>query len=105
MDQYSLIDLAFSYICNNLLNEVIFIVGFLISLSMETSTGTVAALAPIGIGIAEQTGLPMALSMATVIGGAMFGDNLSMISDTTIAAVRTQKTKRSDKFKTNFLIV
>lgn len=67
--------------------------------------GTVAALAPIGIGIAEQTGLPMALAMATVIGGAMFGDNLSMISDTTIAAVRTQQTKMSDKFKVNFFII
>lgn len=67
--------------------------------------GTVAALAPIGIGIAEQTGLPMALAMATVISGAMFGDNLSMISDTTIAAVRTQQTKMSDKFKVNFFII
>lgn len=67
--------------------------------------GTVAALAPIGIGFAEELGVPMALAMATVMGGAMFGDNLSMISDTTIAAVRTQHTKMSDKFKTNFFIV
>src|SRR5690606_35052572 len=50
-------------------------------------------------------GISMALAMGTVMGGAMFGDNLSMISDTTIAAVRTQKTKMNDKFKTNFFIV
>ena len=67
--------------------------------------GTVAALAPVGVGISESTDISIALSIATVVGGAMFGDNLSMISDTTIAAVRTQKTKMGDKFKVNFFIV
>lgn len=99
------VKMGLSLIPSNLLMVGLFIVGCFISLSMGTSMGTVAALAPIGIGIAEQTGIPLSLSMGTVIGGAMFGDNLSMISDTTIAAVRTQGTKMSDKFKTNFLIV
>ncbi|MFP3443257.1 Na+/H+ antiporter NhaC family protein, partial [Pantoea sp. SIMBA_133] len=67
--------------------------------------GTIVALAPIGIGIAEQTGVAPALALSAVIGGAMFGDNLSMISDTTIAAVRTQNTQMKDKFKVNFFIV
>ncbi|WP_077617020.1 Na+/H+ antiporter NhaC family protein [Bacillus sinesaloumensis] len=101
----STVNLGLTFIPSNLLMVGLFIVGCFISISMGTSMGTVAALAPIGIGIAEQTGIPMALAMATVIGGAMFGDNLSMISDTTIAAARTQQTKMSDKFKTNFLIV
>ncbi|GIO23071.1 Na+/H+ antiporter NhaC family protein [Oceanobacillus sp. J11TS1] len=101
----SSVNMGLSYIPSNLLMVGLFIVGCFISISMGTSMGTVAALAPIGIGIAEQTGIPMALAMGTVISGAMFGDNLSMISDTTIAAVRTQQTKMSDKFKTNFFIV
>ncbi|MCC3359219.1 Na+/H+ antiporter NhaC family protein [Bacillus sp. REN16] len=101
----STVNLGLTFIPSNLLMVGLFIVGCFISISMGTSMGTVAALAPIGIGIAEQTGIPLALAMGTVIGGAMFGDNLSMISDTTIAAVRTQQTKMSDKFKTNFLIV
>ncbi|WP_373893783.1 Na+/H+ antiporter NhaC family protein [Virgibacillus sp. CBA3643] len=101
----STVNMGLSLIPSNLLMVGLFIVACFISISMGTSMGTVAALAPIGIGIAEQTGIPLALAMATVIGGAMFGDNLSMISDTTIAAVRTQKTKMSDKFKTNFFIV
>lgn len=99
------VNMGLTFIPPNLLMVGLFIVGCFISISMGTSMGTVAALAPIGIGIAEQTGIPVALAMATVIGGAMFGDNLSMISDTTIAAVRTQQTKMNDKFKTNILIV
>ncbi len=101
----STVNMGLSFIPTNFLMVGLFIVGCFISISMGTSMGTVAALAPIGIGIAEQTGISMALAMGTVMGGAMFGDNLSMISDTTIAAVRTQKTKMNDKFKTNFFIV
>ena len=62
-------------------------------------------LAPIAVGISGQTDISIALAMATVVGGAMFGDNLSFISDTTIATVRSQGTEMKDKFKTNFLIV
>ncbi|GHH99502.1 Na+/H+ antiporter NhaC family protein [Neobacillus kokaensis] len=101
----STVNLGLSLLPENLLMVGLFIIGCFISTSMGTSMGTVVALAPIGIGIAEQTGIPMALAMATVIGGAMFGDNLSMISDTTIAAVRTQNTNMKDKFKANFFIV
>ncbi|MCJ7841054.1 Na+/H+ antiporter NhaC family protein [Lederbergia sp. NSJ-179] len=101
----STVNMGLSFIPGNLLMVGLFAVGCFISISMGTSMGTVAALTPIGMGIAEQTGISMALAMGTVIGGAMFGDNLSMISDTTIAAVRTQKTKMNDKFKTNFFII
>lgn len=101
----STVNLALSFIPQNLLMVGIFIIACFISLSMGTSMGTIVALAPIGVGISEQSDISLALSMAVVIGGAMFGDNLSFISDTTIAAVRTQGTKMKDKFKMNFLIV
>ncbi len=83
----------------------VFMVGCIISFAMGTSMGTVTALAPIGLGIADQTGINVALILGTVVGGAMFGDNLSFISDTTIAATKTQGVKLIDKFKMNILIV
>ena len=67
--------------------------------------GTIAALAPIAVGISEKTGFAMAICIGAVVCGAMFGDNLSMISDTTIAAVKTQGCEMKDKFKANFFIV
>ena len=67
--------------------------------------GTIAALAPIAIGISQKTNFPIAVCIGAVVSGAMFGDNLSMISDTTIAAVRTQGCNMRDKFRKNFLIV
>ena len=79
--------------------------GLFISVSMGTSMGTIAALAPIAVGISEGAGFPMAVCIAAVVCGSMFGDNLSMISDTTIAAVKTQGCEMKDKFKANFLIV
>ena len=101
----STVNLGLDFIPPSLLLVGLFIIGCFISLSMGTSMGTVVALAPIGVGIAESTDISMALAMATVVGGAMFGDNLSIISDTTIAAVRTQGTNMRDKFKVNFFIV
>ena len=101
----STVNLALSVVPPNFMLVGLFIIACFISLSMGTSVGTIVALAPIGVGISEQTDIVLALSMATVIGGAMFGDNLSFISDTTIAAVRTQHTKMKDKFKVNFFIV
>ena len=83
----------------------IFLIGCFVSVSMGTSVGTIAALAPIAVGISEATGFSMALCLGAVVSGAMFGDNLSMISDTTIAAVRHQGCEMSDKFKMNFKIV
>lgn len=83
----------------------LFVIGCFISVSMGTSMGTIAALAPIAVGISEKTGFSMAICIGAVMCGAMFGDNLSMISDTTIAAVKTQGCEMKDKFKENFLIV
>lgn len=83
----------------------LFLIGCFISISMGTSVGTIAALAPIAVEISNKTGFAMPLCIASVVGGAMFGDNLSMISDTTIAAVKTQGCQMRDKFKTNFFIV
>lgn len=101
----STVNLGLSLIPQNLIIVGLFIICMFVSISMGTSVGTVAAIAPVGFGFTQATDVPAALAMATVVGGAMFGDNLSMISDTTIAAVRTQKTKMSDKFKVNFKIV
>lgn len=82
----------------------VFIIGCFISTSMGTSVGTIVALAPIAIGISEKTGISMALCIGAAVCGAMFGDNLSMISDTTIAATRTQGCAMKDKFRENFKI-
>ncbi|MEE0741381.1 MAG: Na+/H+ antiporter NhaC family protein [Emergencia sp.] len=83
----------------------LFVIGCFISISMGTSVGTITALAPIAVGIADKTGFALPICVGAVVSGAMFGDNLSMISDTTIAAVRTQGCEMKDKFKKNFFIV
>ena len=101
----STVNLGLTYLPGSLLLSGIFIICCFVSLSMGTSMGTVVAIAPIAIGIADQTEIGLALALATVIGGAMFGDNLSFISDTTIVATRTQGVKMIDKFKVNFWIV
>lgn len=82
----------------------IFVISGLIGLATGTSVGTVVAVTPIGLGLAEAGGLDPYLVVAAVISGSMFGDNLSMISDTTIAATRTQGVEMKDKFKANFMI-
>lgn len=82
----------------------LFLIGAFISTAMGTSMGTVAAIAPIAVGVGEQTDIPLALLLGVVMSGAMFGDNLSMISDTTIAATRTQGCDMKDKFRENFKI-
>lgn len=94
-----------SIIPSNFMIVGVFIVGCFISLSMGTSMGTIAALSPIAMSISEKTGLSLSLCIGAVVCGAMFGDNLSIISDTTIAAVRTQNCEMKDKFKQNFFIV
>lgn len=101
----STVNLGLSFIPAHFMVVGLFIIGCFISLSMGTSVGTVTALAPIALGVAEQTGFPVAICVGATVCGAMFGDNLSIISDTTIAAVRTQGCEMRDKFKQNFLIV
>ena len=82
----------------------VFVVSCLISTAIGTSCGTIAAVTPIALGFAGSLGLSSALLTGAVIGGAMFGDNLSMISDTTIAATRTQGVAMKDKFWVNLLV-
>ena len=83
----------------------LFVIGCFISTAMGTSVGPIAALAPIAVGISEKTGITGALCLGAVVSGAMFGDNLSMISDTTIAATRTQGCEMKDKFRENIKLV
>ncbi len=82
----------------------LFVITAFVATSMGTSMGTIAAIAPIAVGVAEATDLSLLLTIGTVVGGAMFGDNLSIISDTTIAATRTQGCEMRDKFRLNFKI-
>ena len=83
----------------------LFLTACFVSLAIGTSVGTVVALVPIASGIAEETGMSQAMMTALVVGGSFFGDNLSFISDTTIAATRAVGCAMSDKFKANFRIV
>ena len=83
----------------------LFVAACFISLSIGTSVGTIVALTPIAAGIASQTGASAAMLTAIVVGGSFFGDNLSFISDTTIAATQTQNCKLSDKFRVNLFLV
>ena len=99
------VNLTLSVLPGNVLAAGIFLAACVISVSVGTSVGTIVARAPVAAGIAAKTGLNPALVIAATVGGAMFGDNLSFISDTTIVATRTQGCKMSDKFKTNFKIV
>ena len=89
----------------NMILPGLFLIGCILSFSMGTSMGTVAALMPIGIDIASKTGVSVALVSGIVVGGAMFGDNLSFISDTTIAATTTQGIGNKEKFKANIFMV
>ncbi len=98
------INFALSYISPSLLIAGLFMTACFISLSLGTSVGTVVALAPIASGINDSLPGTLAINLAAVVGGAMFGDNLSMISDTTIAATRTQNVEMRAKFKVNFWI-
>ena len=82
-----------------------FLVASFISLAVGTSCGTIAALTPIAAGLAGGLSISPAVLLGAIVGGAMFGDNLSMISDTTIAATRTQNIPMRDKFRQNILIV
>jgi Na+/H+ antiporter NhaC len=99
------VNMALELLPGNLLLAGFFLAACFISLSIGTSVGTIVALVPVIAGIAEKTDMNMAFMTAVVVGGAFFGDNLSFISDTTIAATRTQGCAIKDKFKVNFRIV
>ena len=99
------VNLTLQLLPSNLLLAGIFLAACFISLSVGTSVGTIVALVPVVAGIADKTGMDMPFMTAIVVGGAFFGDNLSFISDTTIAATRTQGCAMRDKFRSNFLIV
>ena len=101
----SIVNLGLTILPGNLILPGIFLIGCLLSFSMGTSMGTVAALMPIAVDIASKTGIGVVILAGAVVGGAMFGDNLSFISDTTIAATRTQEVSMKDKFKANILMV
>lgn len=101
----STVNLGLSILPSSVAVVGLFVISCFISVSMGTSMGTIAAMAPIAVGIAEKTGFAMPICIGAVACGAMFGDNLSMISDTTIAAVKTQGCEMKDKFKENFFIV
>lgn len=101
----STVNLGLSLLPSSLLIPGIFVIGCFIALSIGTSMGTIVSLVPIAVGIADKTGIATALAVGAVVSGAMFGDNLSIISDTTISATRTQGCEMKDKFKMNFKIV
>jgi len=99
------VNLTLLLLPENLLIAGIFIASCFISLSIGTSVGTIVALTPIAIGLAEKTGIDLPFMVGIVVGGSFFGDNLSFISDTTIAATKTQDCVMRDKFRVNSMIV
>ena len=109
----AVVNLAMRALPGNLLYAGLFLAACFISMSIGTSVGTIVALVPVASGIANELALSGNESMVTgvpfitaiIVGGAFFGDNLSFISDTTIAATRTQECSMADKFKVNFRIV
>lgn len=99
------VNLTLTLLPANMLLAGLFLASCFISLSIGTSVGTIVALVPIAAGLATSTGSSVAMMTAVVVGGAFFGDNLSFISDTTIAATQTQGCRLSDKFRVNAFIV
>lgn len=99
------VNLTLSLLPPQMLLAGLFVAACFISLSIGTSVGTIVALTPIAAGVAQQTGIDIALMTAVVVGGSFFGDNLSFISDTTIVATSTQGCRLSDKFRVNSFIV
>jgi len=100
----STVNLGVSIIPASMLTVGIFLISGFLSIATGSSMGTVAALVPIALGVVDKAGLNLPIVMGACLSGAMLGDNLSMISDTTIAATRTQNVELKDKFRTNFWI-
>lgn len=101
----STINFALTYVSPSFIISGLFLISCFVSTSLGTSVGTIVSLAPIAVGFESYIPGVTALALAAVVGGSMFGDNLSFISDTTIAATRTQNVGMRDKFKVNFAIV
>jgi Na+/H+ antiporter len=98
------VQLGLSVIAPEFVLPMLFIIAAFIATAMGTSMGTIAACAPIAFGFTQVTEIEVVYAIGAVVGGAMFGDNLSMISDTTIAATNSQKVQLRDKFKVNVWI-
>ena len=98
------VNMALQFVPSALILPGLFLICCFISFSMGTSMGTITALSPIGAGLATSLGLPVEMALGIVVGGAMFGDNLSFVSDTTIAATRTQGVQLKDKFRANLMV-
>lgn len=101
----STVNLALSLLPASMILPGLFLAACFISLSIGTSVGTIVALVPIAAGLAHSVDANLALTVAIIVGGAYFGDNLSFISDTTVVATQTQGCQMSDKFRVNALIV
>ena len=99
------VDLTLLLLPEGMLLAGLFLAACFVSLAIGTSVGTIVALVPVAVGLASRTDMSLPLITASVAGGAFFGDNLSFISDTTVAATRTQGCRLSDKFRVNFRIV
>ena len=99
------VNLTLKVLPSNMLLAGLFLASCFISLSIGTSVGTIVALVPVAAGLGEASGISVALITAVVVGGSFFGDNLSFISDTTIAATGTQGCEMKDKFRVNSFIV
>lgn len=100
----SVVNFALSLIPVQYITAGIFLISCFISISTGTSVGTISAVGPIAVGLATKGNLSLPLVLGALVGGAMFGDNLSVISDTTIAATRTQNVGMKDKFRANIKI-
>ena len=98
------VQLGLSLIPSAFVLPMLFVISAFIATAMGTSMGTIAACAPIAFGFTQVTDINPVVAIGAVVGGAMFGDNLSMISDTTIAATRSQRVELKDKFKVNVWI-
>ncbi len=100
----SVVNFCLSYLPSYALLPGLFIISAFISLSIGSSMGVVGVITPIAVSFAKQTNLPMELNVGIVISGAMFGDNLSVVSDTTIAAIQTQGASLKKKFQLNAVL-
>lgn len=100
----AMVNLTLSFMPPSLILVGLFLAALLVSISIGTSVGTIVAITPFAADLASASGITVALAVAAVVGGALFGDNLSFISDTTVAATQTQHIPMRDKFLANFRI-